>query len=85
METETAETYRHPDVGQRRWCPDCRRRTTIEDMFEDSTWDARGEVALIVTALDCGHALHRDGRVMMGYRGGVMGTPLEATSTDPWA
>jgi len=78
-----AETYLSPEIGQKRWCPTCRRRVTIEDHFEDSQWDTRGEVAFTVTALDCGHALHSDGRAVLGYRGGVMGTPLAAT--DAWA
>lgn len=85
METETnAETYQSHDVGQRRWCGECARRTTVEDVFEDSTWDTRGEVAVIVTALDCGHALHREGNVVLGYLSRTTSTAV-ASATDPWA
>jgi len=80
-----AETYQHPDVGSQRWCPDCRRRVVIEDMFEDSMWDTRGEVAFTVTALACGHAVHSSGVAVMGYRGGSMGGPLSPVAVDPWS
>lgn len=80
-----AETYQSPDVGQQRWCGQCRKRATIEDVFEDSMWDTRGEVAFTVTALACGHALHSNGVVVMGYRGGSMGGPVGPVTSDPWA
>lgn len=81
---DTAETYQSPDVGQRRWCGECARRATVVDVFEDSTWDTRGEVAVIVTALDCGHALHREGNMVLGYRSSTVSRPAPSR-TDPWA
>lgn len=77
-----AETWQSPDVGQPRWCPTCRTRTKIEDVFQDSMWDTRGEVSFVVTALVCGHAVHTNGVAVMGYRAGVSAGPQPV---DPWA
>jgi len=77
------ETFVSPLIGTRRWCPTCRRSTTIEDVFQDSMWDSRGEVSFVVTALVCGHAVHSDGVAVMGYRSGANPTPAMAGS-DPW-
>lgn len=79
-----AETTTSPNLGQSRWCPDCRKRAGIEDVFEDSMWNTRGEVAFTVTALDCGHALHSSGVVVMGYRSAADPVPAMSAS-DPWA
>lgn len=79
-----AETYVSPTIGDRRWCPDCRRQSAIEDVFEDSMWDTRGEVAFTVTALTCGHDLHSGGKVVMGYRSGGMFGAAAPVALDPW-
>lgn len=50
METETADSF------GKEWCRDCRRRVTVVDQFEESTYEREGEMGFLVQLFACGHS-----------------------------
>lgn len=47
------------------WCPECRRTRDVVDQFEDSHYEPRGEVGMLVTIMACGHNTE-DGEHVVG-------------------
>lgn len=60
---ETSNTEESDVIGVA-WCAECRTRRDVVDEFQDSHYEPRGEVACMVTVMDCGHTAERGEHVI---------------------